>query len=231
MFVFGPNVALEIHFTKLSYTVIDTVSSSVAFANFGHNVFKFIIGECLSTFREDVEAKMWAPAQKTNKSPWETSETMFYSVSTCPKKSVNSHCKWADMRRQSQQHFLAFLMPVTLIVSSKRLQWTGVESNSLKQGHPCPLLMHSPRWNNQKTPFDGAFPLMTSTNPKMSRRAHQWERQPPGKGLQYAFLHHNNYDSYQFFSRWLHYSLYLRLQISLFQLFRDKWLEGEVLKH
>ena len=56
MFVFGPNVGLEIHFTKLSYTVIVTVSSSVAFANFGHNVFKFIIGECLSTLR--VEAKM-----------------------------------------------------------------------------------------------------------------------------------------------------------------------------
>lgn len=86
--------------------------------------------------------------------------------------------------------------------------------------------------DNQKTPFDGAFPSMTSTNPKMSRRAHQpWERQPPGKGLQYAFLHHNNYDSYKFFPRWLHYSRYLRLQISLFQLFRDKCLEGEVLKH
>lgn len=61
MFVFGPNVGLEIHFTKLSYTdytVIDTVSSSVAFANFGQRGFKFIIGECLSTLREDVEAKI-----------------------------------------------------------------------------------------------------------------------------------------------------------------------------
>ena len=106
MFVFGPNVGLEIHFTKLSYTVIDTGSSSVAFANFGQNVFKFIIGECLSTFREDVEAKMWAPAQKTKNFQCETSETMLYSVSTCPKKSVNSHCKWADMRRQSNQHFV-----------------------------------------------------------------------------------------------------------------------------
>ena len=95
------------------------------------------------------------------------------------------------MHGQSRQHFVvAFFDACHNHQFIEKTSMEGGGEQSFEQGLPCPLLVRSPRWNNQKT-HSWCLPLDDFHKSKDVNKSAPWEFGSSEAGSPEAFLHHN----------------------------------------